>query len=449
MKEATEANFDGLVGPTHNYAGLALGNMASFSNKKEISHPKQAALQGLNKMKTLADMGFTQGVLAPQHRPDVPTLRRIGFSGKDDGEIIRQAAKKAPQILANCTSASSMWTANAATISPSADTADGKIHITPANLNNRFHRSIEHLTTGRILKATFANEDYFTHHLALPEHEIFGDEGAANHTRLCPTYGSSGLEIFAFGADGEERNQPRPKKFPARQSRQASEAIARLHSLSPKQTIFAQQNPEVIDQGVFHNDVIAVGNLNCFLYHEQAFLNEDQWIHQVQDFFQDQPHFLIKVPTHQVSVSSAINSYLFNSQLLSVGPGKMALVVPEECHQSTEVWQYLKELTSASDNPINEIKVIDVKQSMKNGGGPACLRLRVVLNQDELAAVNPATLLNKSLYNKLLTWINKHYRDQISSDDLADPSLHRESQVALDELSQILNLGSIYDFQKN
>ena len=67
-----EANFDGLVGPTHNYAGLSVGNVASLNNAKNTSNPKQAAKQGLAKMKALADLGMVQGVLGT-----AGTTRRI------------------------------------------------------------------------------------------------------------------------------------------------------------------------------------------------------------------------------------------------------------------------------------------------------------------------------------------------------------------------------------
>ena len=133
-----EVNFDGLVGPTHNYAGLSSGNVASTSNKGDTSSPKAAAKQGLKKAMSLAELGLKQGVLAPHARPDLKTLRRLGFTGSDT-EVIERAGKKAPEILAACYSASAMWTANAATVSPSADSSDGKVHFTPANLNNKFH----------------------------------------------------------------------------------------------------------------------------------------------------------------------------------------------------------------------------------------------------------------------------------------------------------------------
>ena len=448
---ALEANFDGLVGPTHNYGGLSYGNVASSNNSARPSNPKQAAQQGLLKMKSLHDLGMLQGVLAPQSRPDLNTLRRLGFTGSDS-QVVQKVAKKDPALLASCYSASSMWTANAATISPSSDCPDGRLHFTPANLVNRFHRSIEHDTTGLILRATFANEDHFSHHQALPSSDHFGDEGAANHTRFCQSYGKTGVEFFVYGQHAFNGQAPKPTKYPARQSLEASQAVARLHGLKDEQVVFAQQNPDVIDAGVFHNDVIAVGNGNVSFYHQLAFLNTQKVNHNLQQAMTNMGNGkmqFIEVPDDQVSVQDAVTSYLFNSQLLSLphlNDGKMGIVVPQECLENIKVSAYLEQLI-ASDSAIEEILVFDLKQSMSNGGGPACLRLRVVLNEAEQAAVNPACIMSDSLFSGLMAWTEKHYRDTLSESDLADPQLITESHRALDELTQILDLGSVYDFQ--
>lgn len=446
MMSGYEANFDGLVGPTHNYSGLSFGNVASTSNKSVIANPKLAALQGLEKMKTLADMGFKQGILPPQERPCISTLRQIGFSGTD-GEVIAQAAKVAPALLANVSSASSMWVANAATVSPSADTADGKVHFTVANLNNKFHRSIEHETTGRALRAIFSDSGCFAHHAALPMHESFGDEGAANHNRLCAGYGQSGVELFVYGRHYYS-DASQPQRYPARQTREASEAVARLHQLNERHTVFLQQNPDVIDQGVFHNDVIAVSNQSLLFYHQQAFCQQREAFAELQHkLAQFECDFNpIQVPSEQVSVADAVNTYLFNSQLLTKSDGKMLIVVPQEAYEHRGVWQYLTELT-ASHPILNQVQVFDLRESMRNGGGPACLRLRVALNEDELQAVNPAAMMNSDKYSLLVDWVNRHYRDRLAEDDLRDPQLLTESRTALDELTQIMNLGSIYPFQ--
>ncbi|UVE19148.1 N-succinylarginine dihydrolase [Pseudomonas sp. LS44] len=445
--KAYEVNFDGLVGPTHNYGGLSYGNVASQSNSQASSNPKEAAKQGLAKMKALMDMGFKQGVLAPQERPDVVALRSLGFTGTD-AQVVEKAAKEAFPLLAACSSASSMWTANACTVSPSADTADGRVHFTAANLNCKFHRSIEHPTTSRVLAAMFASEPHFAHHAALPAVAQFGDEGAANHTRFCKSYGEAGVEFFVFGRSAFDSRFPAPQRYPARQTLEACQAVARLHGLDEQGVVYAQQNPAVIDQGVFHNDVIAVGNGEVLFHHEDAFLNTEHVLAELHGkLSQRGARFqALCVPRDAVSVEDAVGSYLFNSQLLTRADGSMLLVVPEECRYNERVRAYLAQLT-ADDGPISEVKAFDLKQSMQNGGGPACLRLRVALNEQELAAVNPNVVMTASLYETLNQWVDKHYRDRLSESDLGDPQLLNECRTSLDELTQILKLGSVYPFQ--
>jgi succinylarginine dihydrolase len=442
-----EMNFDGLVGPTHNYGGLSYGNVASQSNSQADSSPKQAAKQGLAKMKALMEMGLKQGVLAPQERPDVAVLRRLGFTGSDARVIERAAQEAMPLLVASC-SASSMWTANACTVSPSADTFDGRVHFTAANLNCKFHRSIEHPTTSRVLGAMFANERHFAHHAALPAVAQFGDEGAANHTRFCKDYGDAGVEFFVFGRSAFDGRFPAPQRYPARQTLEASQAVVRLHGLSEAGVVYAQQNPAVIDQGVFHNDVIAVGNGEVLFYHQDAFLDTDRVLAELADKLARRGGTLqaVCVPRAAVTVEDAVKSYLFNSQLLSRAAGGMLLIVPEECRNNGNVWNYLQQLTSGS-GPIREVKVFDLKQSMQNGGGPACLRLRVALKDNELAAVNPGVIMTPALYDRLDVWVDKHYRDRLNESELADPQLLIECRTALDELTQILKLGAVYPFQ--
>lgn len=444
---AYEVNFDGLVGLTHHYAGLSFGNVASTSNKNTPANPKLAAKQGLQKMKTLSDMGFKQGVLPPQERPHIPVLRQLGFTGSD-AQIIATVAKQSPQLLSAVSSASSMWTANAATVSPSADTADKRVHFTVANLNNKFHRAIEADTTSATLRSIFKNDTHFAHHAALPQQALMGDEGAANHNRLSGDYGDAGVEVFVYGKQAFG-GTVEPQRFPARQTREASEAVMRLHGLDAAKTVFIQQNPDVIDLGVFHNDVIAVSNRNVLFHHQQAFLNQTQALDEISQKMSALGHQFIsvEVPTAQVSVADAVGTYLFNSQLLSKSDGNMMIVVPEESRQNQRVWDYLSSLIN-SNGPINEIKVFDLRESMRNGGGPACLRLRVVLTDAELQAVAPGVLMNESLFFTLNNWVDRHYRDRLTEADLADPQLLIENRQALDELTQIMGLGSIYPFQQ-
>ncbi|MEH6624808.1 MAG: N-succinylarginine dihydrolase [Motiliproteus sp.] len=443
--KAIEANFDGLVGPTHNYSGLSFGNIASDVNRNYPSNPKQAAKQGLSKMKLLMDMGLVQGVFPPQERPDIYTLKTLGFSGSE-GQILARAANQAPGLLAACSSASSMWAANAATVSPSPDSEDQRVHFSTANLLSNIHRAIETATTERILRACFADPRHFVHHPPLPAATQLSDEGAANHNRLCNDYGDPGVQLFAYGSDDFNSGVSSPQLFPARQSYQASCAIARRHRLDPSKVVFAQQNPAAIDQGVFHNDVIAVCNRNLLFCHQRAFVDQPQLYQTLSEKMTAELQ-IIEVKDQQLSIEKAVSSYLFNSQLISLDEHRMCLIVPQECQHDSEVKNILDQLIDG-DNPIDTYQALDLKQSMRNGGGPACLRLRVVLSKPQLAAVNSGIILNNTLYAQLNNWIDRHYRDRLSDADLADPQLLFESRVALDELTQLLNLGAIYKFQK-
>ena len=445
MAPAREYNFDGLVGPSHNYAGLSFGNVASFNNVKSASNPKQAALQGLAKMRELARRGFAQALLPPQDRPNFRLLRSLGYAGSD-ADVIAKAYNDSPVILACAYSASPMWTANAATVSPSADTSDGRVHFTAANLNNKLHRAFEHAQSARALRAIFKDPRFFCVHDALPGTPAFGDEGAANHTRLCDQHGNPAVELFVYGRVEFDPHAPAPKKFPARHTLEASQAVARLHGLDPARCVFVQQNPDVIDQGVFHNDVIAVGNGNVLFYHEQAFADEQGALAAIRAAMHGVGAELvaIRVPTSEVSVADAVSSYLFNTQLLSKPDGRMALVTPHECQEIASVAAFLDKLV-ASGGPVDELIHFDLRQSMRNGGGPACLRLRVALTDEEAAAMHQGVVMTETLYHSLVAWVEKHYRDHLEPKDLADPQLAVEVHTALKELEQILGLPGLYD----
>jgi len=438
-----EINFDGIPGPTHNYAGLARGNLAASRNARLVANPRAAALQGLAKMRALHARGFPQAVLPPHERPDVGALRALGFAGSD-AAVLAQAATSAPALLAACSSAAAMWAANAATVSPSADTADARVHFTPANLVTHFHRSLEAPATTRILRAVFRDAARFAVHDPLPAVPQFGDEGAANHTRFVPDAGAGGVEFFVFGRYGSG-NGIVPANFPARQTFDASAAIARRHSLDPARTVFAQQHPAAIDAGVFHNDVIAVGHGTLLFCHERAFLDQHAVLADLAAHVG--PTFRpIVVRDSELGMADAVATYLFNSQLLTNPDGQMTLVAPEECREHARVAAYLDQLTRRGTG-IAEVLTFDLRQSMKNGGGPACLRLRVVLNEDERAAIRARVFLDDALSDALEIWIRRHYRDRLAPEDLADSELLGESRRALDELTQLLQLPGIYPFQ--
>ncbi|OLF72188.1 succinylarginine dihydrolase [Maricaulis sp. W15] len=443
---AREANFDGLIGPTHNYGGLSDGNLASAKNEGLVSSPREGVLEGLAKMKRLADAGLVQGLLPPHERPFLPLLRRAGFTGSD-AHVIETAWKQAPGLVRKASSASPMWAANAATVSPSADTADGRLHFTPANLLTTLHRSIEGRQTQRGLSWAFADRSRFAVHDPLPMQADFADEGAANHVRLCDEQGGEGVEIFVYGRTAGESWSG---SFPARQTLEACQAVARSHGLDPKRCVFLRQSQAAIDAGAFHNDVVCVGTRTTLFFHEQAFEDRDsalEAIRRAADGLFD-PVF-VEVPEVEVPIADAITSYLFNSQLLEwPGEGRLALIAPKETEETATTRTYCETMV-AGNGPIGRVEFVDVRQSMRNGGGPACLRLRVVLTPEEQAAVTPTALMTDSLHAQLTTWANTHYRDRLRPDDLGDPALLRESREALDALTGILNLGSgFYPFQR-
>jgi len=440
-----EFNFDGLVGPTHNYAGLSFGNIASRTNVGIISNPKQAAKQGLLKMKTLMDLGIPQAVLPPHQRPNIDLLRNLGFSG-DIAKILQRANKYQPKLLHAAYSAASMWTANMATVSASCNTADSKLHITPANLTHNLHRAQESEFNYKLLQKIFADSKYFMIHQALPAYRDLSDEGAANHSSLTKEYGAPGLEMFVYGIDGLNDSMQHAQHFPRRQTKLASSSIMRNHMLTTECCLLVQQNPLAIDAGVFHNDVIWVANKNVAFYHSDAFVDWENAKQAIRNYFRDEFYFL-EVQARDLSLNTAVATYLFNSQLVSLPNSQdMVLILPIECQTSTQVQEVLASII-ASDNPIVAVKYVNCLESMRNGGGPACLRLRVVLDVTQQHACHQKIILNQNLYNELEIWIERHYRDRLSAADFLDPMLTEEVFVALDELTNLLDLGSIYPFQ--
>ncbi|WP_447910258.1 N-succinylarginine dihydrolase [Brevundimonas bullata] len=442
--KAIEANADGLIGPTHSYAGLSPGNLASSLNKGEASNPRAAVLQGLDKMKRLADLGLPQFVLPPHERPNIPFLRHLGFSGSDK-TVLAKAWRDAPAFAAAACSASPMWAANAATVTPSADAADGRVHFTPANLHTNLHRSLEHQQTKRALNALFPDATKFAVHDALPAVAHLADEGAANHVRLCAEHGGRGVNLLVWG---REAFTPWDSRFPARQTREASEAIVRRHEAG--RPVLAQQSRAAIDGGTFHNDVVCVGALDTLFFHELAFEDTEATkaaIRRAADGLFE-PQF-VEVSAADLPLADAISSYLFNSMLTQIpGEDRLTLICPTETRDNARSHAVAERL-AASNGPIGRVEYVDVRQSMRNGGGPACLRLRVVLTEDELAATNPAMRMTDALHARLSAWATRLYRETLTASDLADPALLDETRGALDELTGILALGGdFYPFQR-
>jgi len=385
-------------------------------------------------MNALRKLGCKQALLPPHERPHIKTLRRLGFAGSD-AKILQEAQKKEPWFLLACSSASSMWAANSATFTPSCDSHDGRAHMTPANLTSNFHRSVEAKITEKILKRIFENENLFAVHSPLPEGRYLADEGSANHTRLCRQFGESGLHVFVFSRSAFQSRLEGSHTFPARQTLEASHSIARLHQIDQTHELFIQQNPEAIDLGVFHNDVISTGNQNLFLFHERAFVDTEKVIKCLQEKYakacRDELN-LVEVKAKDVTIKEAIETYLFNSQIVTQNDGSMIMIAPLECRHNSKIHNYLETLVSNKIPSISDIHYLDLFESMQNGGGPACLRCRFVLNEKEIASIKPNIFLNDELYHQLKSWIERHYRDRLTLQDLADPKLLNEGREALD-----------------
>jgi succinylarginine dihydrolase len=408
-----EINFDGIVGPSHNYAGLSLGNLASTQNAGAVSQPRSAALQGLDKMRANLALGLAQGIFLPHPRPDRAWLAELGTNIEAAG----------PVLAANAMSASAMWAANAATVSPAPDAADGRCHLTVANLRTMPHRSHEWPATLAQLRLAFASDAFAVH---APVPPAFGDEGAANHMRLASAQGEPGIEIFVHGVSGGP--------FPARQHIEASRAVARLHRVDPERAIFAAQSEDAIAAGAFHNDVVAVANEHVLFAHEQAFADKEPLIAACERLV---PGFeYVEVRGAEVPLEDAIRSYLFNAQLVTPPDGQPTLILPSEARETPTVWQWV-ERHVAGNGPIRRVEVVDVRQSMANGGGPACLRLRVLADP---ASVDPRFIVDDATLDRIAGVIEREWPAQIHHDELQQPALIADVERARDALLEALDL---------
>jgi succinylarginine dihydrolase len=417
-----EVNFDGLVGPTHNYAGLAHGNVHSTNNKSKPSNPCEAALQGLDKMKLMHDLGYKQAIIPPQERPLINNFEDY-------------------QNMAINSSASSMWVANSSTVVPSTDSENGKLNLLTANLNFTHHRRIEAPQTHVTLNKIFNDTSKFLIHSPLESAGELDDEGAANHTRFCNSYDEEGLHFFVYGRSQDDSAEV-PQQFPARQTYEASKKVA--ETMQIKNAVFAQQSAESIDAGVFHHDVIGVGNKNLYFYHERALAEEAETIVKLQDSFNGTLNFLC-VKESEVPMKLAVETYLFNSQLVEYETGHM-LIAPIRCRRNASVRKYLQSITG-KNKPIKRVRYVNLEQSLWNGGGPACLRLRVTMNEREFLALHPGVIFTDKLHLRLRTWVKKYYVENLIYEDLFVPKYIKQCRNALSELTDIFGLGDIYPSQ--
>ena len=317
-----ELQLDGLVGPTYHFGGLSFGNRASMTHAGWHSRPRLAARQGLAKMRQVLALGLPQAVLPPLARPDLPFLRQVGFSGSD-ATVLAKALAQAPLLLSMAMSSAFMWAANMATVIPSSDSTDGRCHVVVANMTATPHRVLEGTARATMLRHLFPETQRVVIHDPLPPGPALSDEGAANHCRLATSHADPGWHLFVYGRTWHTPKAELPRTFPARQRSEASAAVARLGCLPPPRCMLVRQQPRAFDAGAFHNDVVMVSDADHVFLHENALVEQETVLHTLR---QHLPTLRVhQVAQRDLSLRRAVQSYLFNSQLLSTPQGRVLL----------------------------------------------------------------------------------------------------------------------------
>lgn len=492
MTSLIEVSLEGLPGPTHHFGGLAYGNLHAMAHAKTESSPKRAALESLAKMSLLLKLGVEVLFMPPQLRPNGAFLSDMGFRGSLM-EQLQRAYNDAPTLFLASLSSSFMWTANAATITASCDSQNGKVHITPANLLSQIHRATETATVARFFETYIASENVIVHP---PLPAPFADEGAANLIRLEDSDGQ-GHYLFAYGRSLVE-TLAQPQKFPARQTREACEAIVRRHGLSPNRVQYVQQHPDAIDAGVFHQDVVAFGHQGTLVAHERAYgpLCSASPNKEGERFFQGasplEPHQgtrsleipkgalplgtpegasllgsrgqgaapqgepegaalgsdlpfpgeglgmgprmvsttarhpntllgpgfkTVEIPEKEIPLADLVASYLCNGQIITDRDQRRIFLAPARCQHIPTVTQWLNQnITRFAD----DLRYIPVEESLKNGGGPACLRLRMPVTAQEYQQIHPAIKLTPAKIEQLEHLVNSLYPDRFHPTDILE-----------------------------
>jgi succinylarginine dihydrolase len=460
IDDAWEVNFDSLPGPCYYYPHWIpphTGNLSSRRRRNSTANPRQAALESLKKAGRLMRLGGIQALLPPLIRPNLTLLLRLGVlrdyaldKDTDYDALACDLAAGADQsgqardTLLFAFAPAGLWAANWATVSPSADTADGRVHLTPANRASVLYRSIEADETCQLLRQIFFNPSHFVVHEPLPAAYEVADEGAANHMRLCIDHASCGLNIFVYGRNGYEPPDVEARFLP-RQTRFASEAVARLHGLCPAMTLYVQQSPVAVHAGCFHNDVIATSHRNVLVYHELAFVDAACQVASWGETFYrttGQELVSIKVTESDLPLDEARKTYLFNSQAVTVG-GASVLVAPTECRDSPAARKCLERLTTPTTGPFQKLEYAQVSSSMRNGGGPACLRLRVVLTAEQRRAIPRGILLDARLLRELKSFVEAEYPECVTEELFCDADYLRRCFATTHRLYALLGLKPI------
>lgn len=396
-----ELQIETLPSPLFAYGGLARGDLASMKHAHHPSAPKLALFQHLEKCQRLHELGISVALFPPHPRPLFSVLKKIGF----------EKAEQTPlRWLAACSSSSFHWTANSASVTPSKESLDGKLHISIANLSNRFHRSLEPNHTKELLDLLFQNVKNTVIHSPLPAGLLFGDEGSANQMRI-----EGGHTLFIYNEQ--------PSHFPGRQTLEASEAIARRHQIPSEKTHFLRQNPLATDSGVFHNDLIAMASGPLLISHSAAFLDPLPSLPNLQHIQLTEIDFPLK---------HLVTSYLLNSQLVRRKDQTLVWVAPALCEHHTPSRTLLGKL------PIDTLLFVDLSESLKGGGGAACQRLSCPLTEEEFKGLNHEFLYTETLHQELVEWGRRFYPEKLQIEKLRDQTVIQNAYEALEALSEYL-----------
>ena len=364
---------DTIPGPTNHFGGHAVGNIASMNSKNNILNPQKAALEWLEKVKKVAMIGGNQFVLPPQRRP---------------------LTHKKKTLTQSDISSSFIWMANAGLFIPRIDTQLENNQFIPANMKQSEHRNIEHpfhqYWLKKILKYSKCNF-----------HKILdiNDEGSANSIRLWHKKNQCGVNIFVYGKPNA--------RYPIRQSKSSCEKI--INITKPRHYILLEQTKEAIDAGVFHNDVIAFGFKNTIICHEKAFSNQKQELKKLKKIFTNSlnaPLNIVEIANNSLSLNAAVKTYLFNSQVIEIN-NKFELICPIEVKENPNSYKITEKWVT--NGLFNKVHFVNIKSSLKNGGGPACLRLCLYLNDNEVKKIPTKFKLDKTKYKKISKIILEHY----------------------------------------
>ena len=424
-----EIQIDRIVGPTHHFGGLGVGNIASKTNAGEVSNPAAAALQGLDKMRMVAQLGVPQLILPPQTRPASGMLQSLGFRDPQWRTLLDDN----PELFSAAMSSSAMWNANAATVTPAIDNQSNQLTMTIANLNASLHRSIEPCNTELELAKALGCASQIMPPLAMGS--ALRDEGAANHMRLGTGENTPGINVFVYG-DGDSS----PTQFWPRQSRAACEAIARRHQLSTENTFFLKQHPQAIDAGAFHNDVVAMSHHNLWVHHELAYWKAGETLQQIEERYRelnDVELNRIEIPDEDLSIADAVSTYLFNSQIVSPPDSRRPVVLcPSDVREHDGAKKIVRDLCQRGI--FREACYVALNQSMSGGGGPACLRLRIPVTTRTLNSVPKLNQWTEEIDQQLRNAIERHYPTEITLEKLTDPSILSQAENAASAIQGIL-----------